>query len=427
MSFIGSMFDSSKGAGFNASGTPLVQPSTADQANQDYAQSQAALQGQAGMVAALNAQNGIGNQSQVYNQLQGVANGTGPNPAQAALNQNTANNISQQAALMGSQRGASNNPALLARQAAMQGGNIQQQAIGQAATNQANQSLNAINAAGNIANQQVTNQLNGNSAYNQAVQGNRGLTLNGIQGQNNANVGMQSNINSNNQAIAQGNQKFQQGVFSNLASGASGALGMLGGGSGGGGATALAGGQGEGMGGAATMLAAHGGVIPRMADGGEVDSGPSSSFGRSMIQDNSSLIPNPTSNVPMTQPAASSSGGGSGGSSIAQLAPLLMMAASRGGQVPTIVSPGEAYIPPANVRAVASGKADVRSAGEMIPGKAKVEGDSLKNDTVPKNLDAGGVVIPRSVMNSKDPASAAAKFVAAVVAKQGRGLPKKGK
>ncbi len=87
-----------------------------------------------------------------------------------------------------------------------------------------------------------------------------------------------------------------------------------------------------------------------------------------------------------------------------------------GGVVPAMVSPGEAYIPPSKVDDVAAG-AKPQSAGRMIPGKAKVKGDSLKNDTVPAKLETGGVVIPRTVMNKKDDGKAASKFVQAVLAK----------
>lgn len=58
-----------------------------------------------------------------------------------------------------------------------------------------------------------------------------------------------------------------------------------------------------------------------------------------------------------------------------------------------------------------------------VPGKANVNGDSLKNDIVPAKLSPGEVVIPRSVMQAKDPPTEAAKFVAAVMAKK-RGLLK---
>ncbi|CAM6002768.1 unnamed protein product [Sphagnum balticum] len=91
--------------------------------------------------------NGVQVQQQVLNQLQGVANGTGPNPAQAALNQSTGQNINSQAALQAGQRGASGNVGLLARQIGQQGAAIQQNAVGQGATMQATQELNALNSA----------------------------------------------------------------------------------------------------------------------------------------------------------------------------------------------------------------------------------------------------------------------------------------
>lgn len=93
---------------------------------------------------------------------------------------------------------------------------------------------------------------------------------------------------------------------------------------------------------------------------------------------------------------------------------------SSGGVVPAMVSPGEAYIPPENVKAVAEGKMSVRQGGEVIPGQAKVKGDSLKNDTVPKNLREGGVVVPRTKMKDD---KAAERFVAAIMSKShGKGL-----
>lgn len=89
-------------------------------------------------------------QQDVYNQQQNLAQallaqsqGQGPNPAQAQLAQNTGNNVQQQAALIASQRGASANPALMARQAAMSGANVQQNSVGQAATLQAQQQIAA--------------------------------------------------------------------------------------------------------------------------------------------------------------------------------------------------------------------------------------------------------------------------------------------
>lgn len=62
---------------------------------------------------------------------------------------------------------------------------------------------------------------------------------------------------------------------------------------------------------------------------------------------------------------------------------------------------------------------NMRSGGH-VPGQAVVSGDSSKNDIVPAMLSPGEVVIPRSIMNGKNPAQAAAKFVKAVMAKKGR-------
>lgn len=89
-----------------------------------------------------------------------------------------------------------------------------------------------------------------------------------------------------------------------------------------------------------------------------------------------------------------------------------------GGKVPALVSPGEKYLSPAEAQEVAAGRKSPTKTGETIPGKARVKGDSLKNDTVPRMLEPGGVVVKRSVMKSKDADTNAAKFVQAVLAKK---------
>lgn len=57
--------------------------------------------------------------------------------------------------------------------------------------------------------------------------------------------------------------------------------------------------------------------------------------------------------------------------------------------------------------------------GKLVPGKAKVKGNSYANDTVDAKLSPGEVIIPRSVMQSKDPINGAAAFVQAIMAKNG--------
>lgn len=106
-------------------------------------------------------------------------------------------------------------------------------------------------------------------------------------------------------------------------------------------------------------------------------------------------------------PAGATGGGGGGASGGAGMASgggagSAMMVA-QGGEIP-----------------VSGPKSNVGSAlkaGGSVPGKAAVKGDSYKNDTVKALLSPGEVVIPKSVMESEDPAGESAKFVQAIMAK----------
>lgn len=361
MSFIGSLLSNSKGAGFQAQGAPLQTPATTGQANTAYDQTQEGIKQQQAFLQALQAQGGIGNQQNVFNQqqatagqLQNIANGQGPNPAAAALNQATGANTANQASLMAGQRGAAVNPGLVARMAANVGAANQQNAVGQTATLEAQQQLAGINALtgqqANLANtaaQQVGQQANATQNYNAAAQGQQQNLLNSINQQNANQVGMQSNINNANAGVAGINAKNQANMLNGI------------------------------IGGAGTATEAV------FADGGQV--GPKSKIGQHLKN-------------PM----------------------------NAGGTVPAMVSPGEKYLSPKEAEKVASGKESPSKAGKIIPGKAKVKGDSLENDTVPAKLKEGGIVIPRSVMQSKDPEKGAAAFVRAHMSKkQGLGSKKK--
>lgn len=346
-------------------------------------QTQSGLQQQQAFVNALQAQNGIQNQSSVFNQYQNLANGQGPNPAQAALNQATGQNVANQAALMASQRGAGANAGLIARQAAQQGGAIQQQAAGQGATMQAQQQLAAMGQLSGIAGQQVGQQANALGTYNQLAQNQQQNLLN-AQGQfNNAQVSGQNSVNAANAPMNLSSQQAGQNMAGGLLGGAGTALTALKGGA----TTAtpgpstqtttLAGGAGDNMGALQSMplkVAAEGGLVP----------GPSSFAARHL------------------------------------------RGFAQGGAVEALVSPGERYLPPKDVKKVAEGEKAPMEAGEKIPGKAKVSGakNDYANDTVPKRLQEGGIVLPRSVTQAKDPAAEAHKFVTAILAKKGQGLKK---
>jgi len=101
------------------------------------------------------------------------------------------------------------------------------------------------------------------------------------------------------------------------------------------------------------------------------------------------------------------------------------MNAAKGGKVPAMVSPGEVYLSPEKAKAAKAGKINPMKAGETIPGKPKVGGakNDYANDTVPKDLEEGGLVLPRSVTKSKNPEWAAHAFVRAHMARGGM-IPK---
>lgn len=375
------------GSGFaGPSQAQILSPATTAQANEQYKNAQGAIDQQQAFVNATQAQNGLGNQSSVYNQMQGVANGTGPNPAAAMLANATGANVANQAALMAGQRGANSNVGLIARQAAMQGANTQQQAAGQQASMQAQQSLNALSGMGGIANTQAAQQAAALQGLNQNVQGEQSNILNSIAGANQSRVGMQSNVNNANASMANTTMGGQQGLIGGLLSGAGGAMHMM----------------------------AGGGDVELMSLEPKTNSDlykGASSFGKAL----------------MSKPSAPAEGAGASGTLVngpggAAATPGF----AKGGSVPALVSPGEVYIPPKGVEEVAKGKKDPISAGEKIPGKAKVKGNSYANDTVHKTLEEGGIVLPKSVMEAKHPHWEAHKFVSAILAKNGK-MPKKSK
>lgn len=322
-------------------------------------------------VSALNAQNGVANQSSVFNQLQGVANGTGPNPAQAMLAQSTGANVANQAALLAGQRGSGANVGLAGRNAAMAGGNIQQNAAGQAATMQAQQSLGALNQLGGIAGQQVAQRAQGISQANallqaqqqaqlQQLQNNTANNLGQFQSQQQNAINMQSNINSSNAGLAQQNAQNANNSIGGALSGVAGAVGALSGGGAGVPPTAIGGGGGGGGG-----LASGTGA-----------SGVDLNLGTAKF--------------------------------------------AEGGQVPKPYK-GESHLARLSHEHV-SGKFKPMSNGGKVAGKPVVGGakDSYANDKVKALLSPGEIVIPRSITQGPNAAEKAAAFVAAIKAKGGK-------
>ena len=217
MGFISSMLGGQSGFKANTI-NPNQQQDYLNQANQGVGQQQS-------FVNALQpgGAQGLAAQQQLLSMLQSQAAGGGPNPALDQLNNATAQNIQQQAALQGSQRGVGQNAGMLARQVGQQGANIQQQAVGQAALQRAQQTLAAQQMLGQQANQQVGQQQEGLGQLNAAQQGLSGQVF-GALGQQNA---VNSGTGVENAKTA---QAASQPVFSGIANALGSAVGFARGG-----------------------------------------------------------------------------------------------------------------------------------------------------------------------------------------------------
>lgn len=443
MGSIGSLIGVSGGAG----GTGFQGPQGANVINAaDMGDVQRNDLAQRKLLSALKNQHGLANQTDVYNQGQGlanqfagangigaqiaamggmqnIANGQGPNPAQAMLNQATGQNVANQAALMAGQRGAGSNIGLMARQAAQQGGALQQQAVGQGATMQANQQIAALQGLGamgqGLTAQQQAQQVQQSGLATQMAQNRIGQTnamaqntLNSINAQNQANTGMQGNINQANAGMAGTRMQGQADMLGGLMNSASSA---------------------------ATMMAAGGGEVPHMADGGQTPQGPMSSFGQFLsgwglqgVSPNSGVgVPdigyNPGPGNATLRKGSDLSGMGSPAGNpnpgvdrgFAQLpaeGPVEEGAATPGQMGGMLPAMGPAAPGAHGGLANAGGHVAAKAPGQ----KAEQAGDSYANDKVPAMLSEGEIVIPRSVLQSGDPIKGAADFVAQVLAKRGK-------
>lgn len=337
-------------------------------------------------------QGNIAAEQQLTQQLLAQSQGQGPNPAQAALAQNTGSNVANQAALAAGQRGGAANVGLLQRQAAQQGSGIQQNAVGQAATLGAQQQLAAQQGAaalqGQIGNQ-ITNQQASNNQLFGAGAGSANAQNNNLVG----NYGMAQGLNAQ---AAQNNAN----AVGKTGSGILGGVGDL---------------VGKGIGGIGSLIGslfAEGGEVkdldplpPSYAEGGPVswagqflNSSPNEMGQFSTPQEPGTVsVSTPTLQGPAPEPAKDKSSGGGGMSSMLPLLALL----NKGGSAKPVK--GE----------------ELASKGKIVPGKAKVKGDSLKNDTVPAMLSPGEIVIPKSIAEHPDAANKAAQFVMQIKAKQG--------
>lgn len=273
-------------------------------------------------------QGGAGPQAQnaAIQLLSQVSTGGGPNPAAAMLQEATSKNVQNQAALQAGQRGAASNVGMIARGAAQQGAQIQQQATGQAATEQSQQQLGAASEVGNLATQQEQAAISAGTGAGGIATQNQSSLLQAQTGYNTTIAGGQANVNT------VGETQLQN-VTAPFAAGAASGLGS-------------------------SLVYNNAPKSPQLAEGGKVIEGPHNSH----------------------------------------VANFLAM--SKGGNVPALVSPGEIYLDPDHVEEVKHG-ANPLKLGHRIPGKAKIKGDSKKNDTVKATLKEGGVVLPRHIVRGR--------------------------
>lgn len=203
---------------YQAQGAPIQAGTNAAQLNNAYTGAQGALNTQGELATGLN--NGLnqGNQVQqtLSNQYQQQVLGGGPNPALASLNQQTGNNIAQQAALAAGQRGGGANVGLLARENAQQGAATEQQAVGQAATMQAEQQLAAEQNLQNLSANQIAQGQGATQVLDNAQQNEQNILQGANTAANNANVSQQSNINNVNAGISQANAGSNSNIISGI-------------------------------------------------------------------------------------------------------------------------------------------------------------------------------------------------------------------
>lgn len=423
-------------ASSGAQGSPsgIINAASKEQADQTYGEAQDALAQQQSLAQALQGQGtqGMGYQTQLGQALLAQSQGQGPNPAQTQLAQNTAANTANQAALMAGQRGAGGNVGLIARQVGQQGAATQQQSVGQAATLQAQQQLAAQQQLQNLAGTQVNQNQTATSNYNQAAQGEQANVLNAIAAQNNANVGLQSNINNANSAMAQLNAnnaaKFTGGVLNSVGQ--------------------LFGGPAQGS------NFAHGGIVkenPKLAQVPQQDRFEMPDHIKGMAQ---IYYPDYAAKMAYGGVAAPSLGGIDVGSPIAHLNTSLLGNKAKspmqkiekplkkaegedtggeewGGEAEGAEGAGAEEAGGAEAAGEAGEGGEAAEAGEgleaaallskggVIPGKPKVNHNTEKNDVVPALLTPKEIVLPISVTQAKDAPEAAKQFVMALLAKQG--------
>jgi len=358
--------------------------------------------------------NATAGQNALAGTLANESAGQGLNPAQLQLLQNQ-QGISQQQAVQNAQNRAIN-PGLAARTSAQNAAATGSSAVGQAGVQSAQQALTAQQQLGQLYNNQVTGAAQVGNTINTGQLGAEGI---------NAQVA-QNNANAVNQT--------ESGVL-------------------------------EGAGTALNSLLSKGGMVKKMASGGDVNSSNSTPFTQTPQTNMSDAAPQVTGEVQLVAKGGSvgklpehlskmaqiyhahkyATGGPIGGSINTPYAPSFSnaqeLSASNGSNSSSGGSSGSSSS--GIIKGIGSlaallskgGEADknrkMASSSLMTKGgpvktsipsqKATIKDDSLKNDKVPALLSQGEIVIPRHITQHPEAAAKAAAFVQAVLNKRRMG------
>lgn len=402
--------------GFQAQSANLIPGTNTQQLDDSYKAAQGAIGQQQGVANTLTPgiSQGAGSENTLTNMLTNQANGVGPNPAQAALNENTGRNIQQQAALAAGQRGAGANAGLIATQAAQQGANTQQQAVGQSATLQAEQQLGAENNLQNLAANQIAQGSSAVQGVNNAQQNEQNIIQNANTAFNNAQVAQESNLNNVNSNTAIANQNTNAGILGGLFKGAGAAIGAF---------------EKGGMVKNPIVMAA-GGIAPAPTSGPQSYAGQwlSSSGSPQGPQLDSTPLIKSNVNFDITNPS-SKKDKAPAVVSIDQNSPLGAQAPG-GSDIYTTpdyaanainLHGSQSYADPnfaadlMNQPTAMAAPAVMKDGGKVVARnskeKAKVSGDSLKNDRIPAMLSEDEGVIDRDTMKDPGPVGQMARAV----------------
>lgn len=326
--------------------------------------------------------------------LTAQSQGQGPNIAQLQLEQATNRNIEQNAGLLGSQRGM--NPALASRLIAQNSARAGQEAAGQSGIMRAQQQLAAQSQLGGLlgteAQQEIQRQqiLQGaqaaqNSAINQGALGAQGLTADASK-QNSQTAGQIAGGLMGGAGSAAAAMFSDERVKKDITDANKSSYDFL------------------------EKIGAHkykykdksmgeGEYISPMAQ--ELEKTPQ---GKDLVEDTPAgkvVDMGHAAGLLMANQAALHD----------RLKELESHKMAKGGKVPIVVSPGELHLSKRAAKKVADGHADPLEAAHKIPGKAKVKGDSSKNDTIDREAEPGDVIVPRTKADDSDKA---AEFVKAL-------------